>query len=189
MDEAEEQQRQAIRQTKQGLRQDEQGLRQDQGEVQQSITDKITTGHTEQLHDIEERQTVSDKHLIKIIDGVDSLSNEVSDLNKWVYARNYLDKIRNWLIFGFIIVFVIIGFVLGFLVHSNRVSDDKRTEEATRGRHQIADCTIKPGVVLDDGHVNPGVCYQDGAARTKALIDKLINDLKEEFRALLSKQN
>lgn len=180
-----EQQLQAIRQTEQGLRQDQQGTRQDQGQEQQTLTDKITTAHTEKLLEVENRQTKSDKSLDQIIDGVDFLSGQVETLNERVYTKNYLDRLRNFLLLGFIIVFLFVSSVLGVLIVNQKHAAEDRAREAELGRRQIADCTVKPGTMLDDGYVNPGNCYTESSNRTAEAIGKLTVDIQEGVRQLL----
>ena len=180
-----EQQLQAIRQTEQGLRQDQQGTRQDQGQEQQTLTDKITTAHTEKLLEVENRQTKSDKSLDQIIDGVDFLSGQVKTLNERVYTKNYLDRLRNFLLLGFIIVFLFVSSVLGVLIVNQKHAAEDRAREAELGRRQIADCTVKPGVVLDGDYVNPGECFKESAKRTGEAVNKITTDVILAIEKLL----
>lgn len=179
-----EQQAQAIRQTKQGLRQDEQGLRQDYGQEQQELTERVTKEHTEQLIEVENRQNQSDLHLVRIIDGVDYLSAQVTTLNERVYSKNYLDKIRNALIIGSIVVFIFVSGILGVLLINQKHSAEDRAREAELGRRQIADCTVKPGVVLDKDYVNPGKCYIESAERTGAAVNKITTDIIQAMKEM-----
>ena len=180
-----EQQIQAIRQTEQGLRQDQQGTRQDQGQEQQNLTDQITTAHTEKLLEIETHQSKSDKSLDQIIDGVDFLSGQVKTLNERVYTKNYLDKVRNALIIGFIVVFLFVSSILGVLLINQKHSAEDRAREAELGRRQIADCTVKPGVVLDKDYVNPGECYKESARRTGEAVSKITTDIISAIETIL----
>lgn len=152
---------------------------------QQPITKEIADVHTQQIIDVQNKQRVTANNLAQIVEGVDFLTIQVTTLNERVYTKNYLDRIRNELICGFIITFVIVSFILVILLHNQSTSDDKRAQEAIISRRQIADCTVKPGVVLDQGYVNPGKCYQEGAIRTGEAVNKITKDITEEVRQLL----
>lgn len=181
----EEQQAQAIRQTKQGLRQDQQGIRQDGSQEQQNATDKITNEHTQQILAVQERQEQADYNLDRVIEGVDLLLVQTTTLNERVYTKNYLDKVRNWLIAGFVLVFLIVSFCLGYLLVKQSIESRNRAKDAALSRRQIADCTVKPGVVLDDGYVNPGKCYTEGANRTGEAVSQLTSNISEQVKELL----
>ena len=96
-----------------------------------------------------------------------------------------MDRIRNFLLFGFILTFCVVSFLLGTLLHYQNDGDERRAKEATLGRRQIADCTVKPGTVLDDGYINPGKCYLESANRTAEAVRILTIDIQEGVRQLL----
>lgn len=147
-------------------------------EQENSINDKISK--------VEEKQRLSDNYLKTIIKGVDLLTVEVTTLNDRVYTTNYLDKIRNRLIGGVILTFVLVSFLFGFLIYSISSSNADREKEASQSRRQIADCTVKPGVELEKNYINPGTCYKEGADRTKEAVDKISSNIVEQLRSLLN---
>jgi hypothetical protein len=127
-----------------------------------------------------------------MLSGLDDVVKQVKDLNDNVYTKNYLDKTkmrldktRNVLLFGFTISFLIVSVLLGIIISHQNSGDERRAVEAAQGRRQIADCTVKPGVILDDGYVNPGKCYTEGVTRTAQAIDRLISNTQEGVRQLL----
>ncbi len=127
-----------------------------------------------------------------MLSGLTDLSSQVSDLNEKVYTKNYLDaaklrldKVRNFLILGFIITFLFTSTLLGVVLYRQASSDKTRAEEAAQGRRQIADCTVKPGTIIDSDYVNPGKCYIESVVRTSIAIDSLTINLQEGVRQLL----
>lgn len=123
---------------------------------------------------------------------LNKVTQQVEELNDKVYTKNYLDqtklhldKTRNSLILGFILMFLFTSILLGVLLHRQNTGDEEDREAAKQSRRQIADCTVKPGVVLDDGFVNPGKCYAESADRTAEAISDLTVNLQEGVRQLL----
>lgn len=70
-------------------------------------------------------------------------------------------------------------------MHHQNDGDERRAKEAVLGRRQIADCTVKPGVVLDGDYVNPGKCYLESVGRTAEAVRILTIDIQEGVRQLL----
>lgn len=159
---------------------------QEQLDKQQKVSvETIAINHAEQLLELQEHQKQAEHNVDRIIEGVDLLVVQVTTLNERVYTKNYLDKVRNYLILGFIAVFFFVSFCLGYLLIKQNHDSKTRATEAALSRRQIADCTVKPGVVLDDGFINPGKCYTESSLRTGAAIDKLTSDLTEQIRQIL----
>lgn len=161
------------------------------GETQNPKEDssaQLKGDYTQQIIDVQNQQIQTGNSINQIIDGVDLLAVQVTTLNERVYTKNYLDRVRNLLLAGFIVTAIVIGSLLVLLLHYQVAGDEKRAKEAIQSRRQIADCTVKPGVVLDEGYVNPGECYKEGATRTGEAVNKITVDIKESVRQLLIEQ-
>lgn len=162
------------------------GIQEESNKDQTNIAETVITDHAKQLLELQEHQKQAEHNVDRIIEGVDLLVVQVTTLNERVYTKNYLDKIRNFLILGFIVLFFIVSVCLGYLLINQNNDSKDRSKDAALSRRQIADCTVKPGVVLDDGYINPGKCYIESSLRTSAAIDKLTFDLSEQIRQILS---
>lgn len=171
------------------MRADVSETRADGAQVQQNVTDQITTAHTEQLLVMEEQQTSQGHNFEQIIEGVDLLAIQVGTLNERVYSRTFLDKTRNKLLVIFILSFLILSVILtGFLLAILRgnAAEERRSRdraaESVEFRHQLSDCQLAPGTILSDGFVNLGVCYKQVEDKTSqfliAAIDRIFNGIR-----------
>lgn len=175
----------------------------DAGQDQQDVTDMITTAHTEQIiasvqradasesraDASESRADSSDIVMEAIIAGVASVATQVNLLNDRVYTKNRLDETRNGLfritIIASLTLAGIIAALLAAVVLGNRAEDNRATDrarEATGFRHQLADCTLRPGTILDDGFINRGICYSEGGTRTADVLDVAIERIFSGIR-------
>lgn len=144
---------------------------------------------SEQITEVKDQQVSFDHDLNEIVEGVGLLNLQVMTLNQRVYTKNYLDRIRNWLFLGLIVVFITVGGILGILIHHQNISDREDAKRALLARRQIADCTVRPGEVLEDGYINPGKCFLDAQERTKQYLEKLTTDITASVSELLEAQN
>lgn len=173
-----------------------------QGQGQQDVTNLITNAHTEQITGMQleqaaviQTQADQSSHLDRITEGVDFLAVQVTTLNERVYTKNYLDRIRNYMIAGGIITFLFVSILLAYILVSIRMESNKeadraevRANEALLARRQIFDCTVPAGVVLEDGFVNVGECFKRSQAQTGAVVAGLVDSITEEVRKLLIMQ-
>lgn len=177
---------QAVTQGEQGLTQTEQGVTQ----IEQGVT-QIKQGLMQA--DQADAIAANTVQILAITDGVGLLAANVERLNTGVYAKNKLDSARNRLILAAVIAFVVLSSVLAGLLW--RLNDTAKAEarramdrsaEAVAVRHQLADCTTPPGTVLEEGYVNPGVCFTLSAGRTQSYIDSATAEIERDFREVMA---
>lgn len=137
---------------------------------------------------IDHDTTIQNSDIDRIIEGVDLLSVEVETLNDRVYSKNYLDRIRNALLAGVIVTFIFVSSILGLVLYRIEGGNRDREREAVQARKQVADCTIKPGTLIEDDYVNPGLCYIESQTRTQKYLDESIARIQEGLRLLLLQQ-
>lgn len=187
---------QGVTQDEQGATQEEQGATQiEQGvtQIEQGIT-QVQQGATQVAQGIEQEAQASAMaaqsfDILAVTEGVQVLASEVQTLNERVYTKTQLDRQRNALVLAAFVTFVVLGSILSLVLFqikdgnkAEEVRAAERAHESTEFRHQLADCTLRPGTVLQDGFVNPGVCYTDGNQRAtdfiNSAIDRIFNGLR-----------
>lgn len=149
---------------------------------QQAVTNKITTAHTEHFEN-------QDKVIEGILAGVDNVAGQVATLNDRVYSKNVLDQTRNRLfritilasfVLAGVIAALLVAVVVGNSKEASRAKD--RARESASFRHQLADCQLPSGTVLEDGYVNIGTCFNVNVTRTNEFLElattKIFNGLR-----------
>jgi hypothetical protein len=146
--------------------------------------------------DNKEQLNAQDAVLETVVEQLELINIQSTVLNERVYTKNYLDRIRNFLIGLAIVFFVGSTIVLALVLIQIKQNDEreaKRAEdrafEAVLQRRQFADCQVSPGTPLFEGakpggkpYINPGICFSKTQDRMDTYLSYAVSIIFDGIR-------
>lgn len=83
---------------------------------------------------------------------------------------------------------IVLGYFCFIVLSAIREGQQEDRVSGRAFRRALADCTVRPGAILDDGFINPGVCFTESQTRSRGAIDTAVSNITDEVRKLLIAQ-